>query len=97
MPTLEQVQLQLRNALNDFLDTIGRDTTVIDDETDLICDLGLESDQGLDLVLDLETVLGVGLPADFNPIVHPSGTRGMKFRELAEWVHKHMSAQGGDS
>lgn len=82
-------------CLQAFLRSIGHEVPEPTDELDLVRDLGLESDQGLDFALDLEDALECKLPEDFNPIVHVSGKRGMRLRELVRWIESYIESRGG--
>ncbi|MDB5318502.1 MAG: hypothetical protein JWN40_133 [Phycisphaerales bacterium] len=88
---------KVKKALVDFFRGLGRDIDEINDETDLIESTGASSDEGVDFAIDLADVLGSEVPDDFNPFVHPSGKRGMKFRELVEHAERFVRAsKGGD-
>jgi hypothetical protein len=87
----------VKKSLVDFFRSSGRNIAEINDDTDLIRNTGASSDEGVDFALDLADVLGAEVPDDFNPFVHPSGKRGMKFRELVEHAERFVAARkGGD-
>ena len=86
---------KVKKALVDFFGSLGRVIDPINDDTDLIRGTGASSDEGVDFVLDLVDVLGVDIPDDFNPFVHPSGKRGMKFRELVKHAEHFVAASTG--
>jgi hypothetical protein len=86
---------KVKKALLDFFRSLGRDVDEINNDTDLIRDTGAASDEGVDFALDLADVLGAEVPNDFNPFIHPSGRRGMKFRELADHAERFVAARGG--
>lgn len=86
---------KLRDAVLQFFRSLNRDIEEINDDTDLIRHTGATSDDGLDFAIDLEDILGVGIPKDFNPFVHPNGKRGMKFRELVAHAEQFIAAGTG--
>ncbi len=73
---------RIRNCLVKFLSSSGVGAVHLTSDTDLLKGCGLESDQGLDLVLDLCDEFEFDFPKDFNPLVHSSNKRGRKLREL---------------
>src|SRR5688572_7849396 len=85
----------VRKALLDFFNSLGREINEINDDTDLIRNTGAASDEGVDFAIDLADVLGVEVPHEFNPFVHPSGRRGMSFRELVEHAERFVAAGRG--
>jgi len=86
---------KIKKALVDFFGSLGREISPINDETDLLRGTGASSDEGVDFVLDMVDLLGVEVPHDFNPFVHSSGTRGMKFSELVEHAERFVAANDG--
>jgi hypothetical protein len=82
----------VKSALVKFLQSLGRDIPEINDDTDLIRATRATSDEGVDFAIDLSEVLGVEVPHDFNPFVHRSGRRGMKFHELVESAEGFVSS-----
>lgn len=95
--TAVPVSEKVKKALVDFFGSLGRDIDEINDDTDLIRGTGASSDEGVDFALDLVDKLRVEVPENFNPFVHPSGERGMKFRELVEHAERFVAAsKGGD-
>lgn len=95
MVRISEVEARVVSALQKFLQSVGLQGVELTGDLDLVRGLGLESDQGIDLALDLEDALGCKLPDDFNPIIHSSGERGMKLRELVEWAQAHVRGLGG--
>ena len=83
---------KVQKAVLDFFRSLGRDIDQINDDTDLIRNTGAASDEGVDFAIDLADVLGADVPHDFNPFVHSSGKRGMKFRELVEHADHFVAA-----
>lgn len=81
-------------SLRAFLDSTGRAGQEFGDNTNLIRDLGLSSDEGVDFVLDLCVALRVELPEDFNPFVHESGRRGLRVSEMIGCVENFVSKGG---
>jgi hypothetical protein len=82
----------VKESLRQFFRSLGRDIPEINDDTDLIEAMGASSDEGVDFAIDLSDAIGVEVPYDFNPFVHASGRRGMKFRELVEHSKAFVSA-----
>ena len=82
----------IKECLVTFLRSLDKEFDQINDDTDLIAGLGLKSDEGLELSLDLEDALDCSLPDGFNPAVHPTGTRGMRFGELTIALLEFVSA-----
>lgn len=85
----------IKTALVNFFRSLGRDIDPINDDTNLIEDTGASSDEGVDFVLDLEEMLDTKIPNDFNPFVHPSGKRGMTFRELVQHAERFIAVGAG--
>lgn len=77
-----------------FLDSCGRETAQLGNRTNLASGLGLSSDEGLDLVLDLCEEFDFDFPNEFNPVVHRDGKRGNTVNELTHEVHRYMAAAG---
>lgn len=88
------VRSTVRSCLRDFLDSTGRTNVEFRENSHLIRDLGLSSDEGVDFVLDLCNALRVELPQDFNPFIHESGDRGRRVSEMIERV-EHLVASAG--
>jgi len=86
MSNNESVRKRVERCLRRFAISAGHDTPLVDDGTDLAGGLGLTSDEGLDLVLDLCEEFAFDFPRDFNPVVHESGRRGRRFGELVQAV-----------
>src|SRR4051794_26029215 len=89
----------VERCLRDFLTGLGRDVPELTDATDLMRATGATSDEGVDFAIDLSDAVGVDVPADFNPFVHESGKRGLRFGELVERVNKFLSGpkEAGDA
>jgi len=81
-------------CLRAFLESTGRAGQGFGNNTNLIRDLGLSSDEGVDFVLDLCEALHVELPEDFNPFVHESGRRGLRVSEMISRVENFVSQAG---
>ncbi len=93
--TVVLVAERVKKVLVDFFQSLGRDIGEINDDTDLIENTGASSDEGVDFAIDLSVALAANVPNDFNPFVHTSGTRGMKFRELVEHAECFIAKQNG--
>ncbi|MGC1272629.1 MAG: hypothetical protein WBC44_02890 [Planctomycetaceae bacterium] len=81
-------------CLKRFLESTGRQAAELHPGAHLMQDLGLSSDEGVDLVLDLCEALHCELPHDFNPCVHESEQRDRQISELVERV-EHLVASAG--
>ena len=88
------IQSTIRRCLRNFLDSTGRTAVKFGDNTNLIRDLGLSSDEGVDFVLDLCETLQVELPEDFNPFIHETGRRGLRVFEMIRRVESFASGTG---
>jgi hypothetical protein len=75
-------------CLRKFLASTGRAKLTFDGRTDLIRDLGLTSDEGVDFVLDLCDSFEFEFPSDFNPFVHDDGRRGRRLDEMVGVVER---------
>lgn len=78
-------------CLRKFLASTGRAKLAFDGRTDLIRDLGLTSDEGVDFVLDLCDSFAFEFPTDFNPFVHDDGRRGRRLDEMVRAVEQLLS------
>ncbi|QDT66482.1 acyl carrier protein [Calycomorphotria hydatis] len=65
----------------------------ISNDSKLKEDLGIESDQGIDLVLQMGEAFGVRFPDDFNPVIHESGERSRTFGELVEYTESFLAKE----
>ena len=83
----------VERSLRDFMTGMGRDVPELTADTDLIRATGATSDEGVDFAIDLSDAVGTDLPADFNPFVHESGERGMRFGELVARVTTFLSGR----
>ncbi|MBX3356446.1 MAG: hypothetical protein KF724_12190 [Phycisphaeraceae bacterium] len=82
MATDPECRQRVISTLEAFLRSTGREGVTLSDTTNLHADLGMASDEGLDLVLDLCEAFDFDFPHDFNPVVHESGRRGRRVGEL---------------
>lgn len=92
MDQLGDIGDRVMACLRRFLDTSGRQGEEFTTRSNLATGLGLTSDEGLDLVLDLCEEFDFDFPRDFNPVVHPSGTRGNGIHELVANVRHYLDA-----
>lgn len=95
--SLVDVPEKVKELLRQFFQSMGRDIPEINDDTDLILGTGASSDEGVDFAIDLSDALGVEVPLSFNPFVHESGRRGMKFGELVQCSRGFLFAPKEDS
>ncbi len=82
----ESIRQRVERCVQKFALSAGHDAAKLDDQTDLASGLGLSSDEGLDLVLDLCEEFEFNFPQDFNPVVHDTGRRGRRLGELVRKV-----------
>lgn len=82
MPSSESVRQRVERCVRRFAVSAGHSADGLGDQTDLARGLGLTSDEGLDLVLDLCEEFDFDFPRDFNPVVHETGRRGRRLGEL---------------
>jgi len=90
-----QTAQRIEHCLQKYLPETKDGRAALTPETDLISGLGLSSDQGVELVLDLCDAFEFDFPKAFNPLVHPSGRRAMKWGELITTVESMIEGQEG--
>jgi hypothetical protein len=87
-----EIQSKVEQTIRTFLVSKGLSVGMLDASTNLIADLGLESDEGIFLALEFEDVLGIQIPSSFNPIINELKNRGSTIGELVStlqtYVHK---------
>jgi len=88
MPSSELTRQKVELCVRKFAASTGGEPNLLDDQTDLAAGLGLSSEDGLDLVLDLCEAFEFDFPPDFNPVVHETGRRGRRLGELIESVEQ---------
>jgi acyl carrier protein len=88
------VRTTIRTCLRKYLDSTERTTVDFGTDSNLVEDLGLSSDEGVDFVLDLCSALGVDLPHDFNPFIDDSGGRGRRVSEMVSRVEQLVAITG---
>lgn len=93
MPSNESIRERVERCVQKFASSSGHDAAKLDDQTDLARGLGLSSDEGLDLVLDLCDEFHFDFPRDFNPVVHDTGKRGRRLGELVNKVEGMLSGK----
>ena len=71
-------------------------TAPIDDDTDPINELGLESLDGLAFACILSAKLPYQIPADINPLVNDKKKRARKVGEIVEFMHNLILAYEED-
>ena len=79
--------------IQEFLDASGKSGVVFAGQSNTIADLGFESDEGVDFVLDLCDEFAFEFPDDFNPFVHENGCRGRSVDELVQAVDSLMTSE----
>jgi acyl carrier protein len=93
MSRIESIRQRVDRCVRKFASSAGHDAAKLDDQTDLAGGLGLSSDEGLDLVLDLCEEFHFDFPRDFNPVVHDTGKRGRRLGELVHKVEEMLSGK----
>ncbi len=93
MSSNESIRQRVERCVRKFATSTGHDAAKLDDQTDLARGLGLSSDEGLDLVLDLCEAFDFDFPRDFNPVVHETGKRGRRLGELINKVEQLLSGK----
>ena len=93
MEPTDDIANRVLTRVREFLDSCGRADERFTGRTNLATGLGLSSDEGLDLVLDLCEEFDYDFPGDFNPVVHDSGTRGNSVNDLIAAVQHHLSTR----
>lgn len=88
MSNSQSVRERVERCVQSFASSTGHPAAALDDQTDLASGLGLSSDEGLDLVLDLCDEFNFDFPPDFNPVVHDTGRRGRRLGELVQLVER---------
>lgn len=88
------VRTSVHTCLRNFLDSTGRTTVDFGADSNLVDDLGLSSDEGVDFVLDLCSAIGVELPHDFNPFINDTGRRGCRVAEMVSRVEQLVATTG---
>ncbi len=89
----ESTQARVERCLRKFAAECGHEVLALGEKTDLARGLGLTSDEGLDLVLDLCEEFAFDFPHDFNPVVHDSGKRGRRMGELVREIEKMLTSK----
>ena len=76
-------------VIKSLREILGKDAeTAIDEETDPIRGLGLDSADGVDLACALSDKLGYDIPDSINPLVDDNQQRPRKVREIVDLVYK---------
>jgi len=84
--TLKQVREKVIDSLRQLLDSLEKEVPKINDKTKPIGDLGLESDDGIDWICDLEE-MGFNIPKDVNLFVVDKGNCVRTVGEIVELLH----------
>lgn len=93
MPT-ESVDVRTARVVSRYVEGGGNQlSTSISSQTKLMTDVGLTSDDGVNLVLDLCSEFGIKLPDDFNAVVHDNGLRERTFGELVNRLGSFINAK----
>jgi acyl carrier protein len=82
---------RLSSLIEAFLKGDERDCARIAPTTKLVRDIGLTSDDGVLLVLDICKEFRIDLPDDFNAVVHDNGRRDRTFGELVALLERAIA------
>ncbi|MFN0132736.1 MAG: hypothetical protein ACKVW3_09445 [Phycisphaerales bacterium] len=93
MSSNESIRQRVERRVEKFASSARHESVKLDEQTDLARGLGLSSDEGLDLVLDLCEEFDFDFPRDFNPVVHDTGRRGRRLGELVHSVEQMLSGK----
>jgi acyl carrier protein len=87
---------KLRDCVIQSLREIVGDATVqaINEQTDPICGLGLDSADGVALACSLSDKLEFDIPDKINPLVDDQVRRPRRVGEIVDLVHKLLAAGG---
>lgn len=88
----ETVFQRVERCVRKFALATGHDVAPLNERTDLARGLGLSSDEGLDLVLDLCDEFEFDFPRKFNPVVDDTGRRGRRLGELVSRIQELLRA-----
>jgi acyl carrier protein len=94
METVTHIEQVLISCLKDLAG--GDAPNEIEDGMNVLKNWGLESDDGMDLALDLELRLGIEIPERENPLVKEDSAgrkRARSFREVVAYLARFMSSQ----
>jgi len=91
---LENTEVRVRHCLAKFAKAAGREWPEMALDADLVIGLGMSSDEGLELVLDLCEEFKRDFPLNFNPVVHESGKRGRRLGELITVIDGFIVEKG---
>jgi acyl carrier protein len=72
----------------------NKDDVSIDDETDPIRELGLDSDDGVDFACAISEKLHYEVPDSINPFVSDKPTRSRRVREIVDLMCKLVEENG---
>lgn len=89
---------QIAQVLIDCLKDLAGDDAPeeIDDNMNVLKEWGLESDDGVDLAIDLGIRLGIQIPTRDNPLVKEDsggGKRARTFRQVVAYLARLVSSQ----
>jgi acyl carrier protein len=79
-------EARVASTIEKFVSSLGRDCPTLSDDSDLHRHLGLSSDEGVLLVIEIGEEFNVELPEDFNAVIDDSGKRGRSFQQLVDKV-----------
>lgn len=86
-----ELHVKVEQTIRAFLLSKGHSVGRLDASSNLIADLGLESDEGLDLALEFEDALGIQIPSDVNPIINEKKNRGSTVGELVSTLQSYVT------
>ncbi len=86
--TLDKIKEIVVESIRQFLVSLGREVQEVNENMKPIGDLGLDSQDGIDLVCDLEEV-GFRIPNDVNPFVVEKGPCTRTVAEIAKLLQSY--------
>lgn len=85
-------------VIESLREVVGAETVpAINEQTDPICGLGLDSADGVALACSLSDKLNFDIPEDINPLVDDAVRRSRRVGEIVDLVQKLVSGSGGSS
>lgn len=95
-------QTQVEQALIDCLKAVAdeRSPDNVQDETDVLKEWDIDSEDGIDVALDIGPRLGIEIPLKENPLIEEDGTgrkRARTFREVVNYLLRLPKSQPAES
>jgi acyl carrier protein len=87
--TAEEIRERVIDALREVLN--GREVLRIDDRTDPLKDLGLDSEDGIAVACALSEKLDYHIPDDLNPLVDDAKQRARRVGDIVDLMHRLLA------